>query len=229
MTSRKDQEQYWVRADEPYRFVTVKQFLDAFKSFHVGLKIRDELATPFDKTKGHPAALTTKKYGVRKIELLKACMSREFLLMKRNSFVYLFKLTQVRILIAYTQFSFNLVEILEFNTSSFCTFQLSITALVTMTVFLRTEMRRDSLRDGGIYMGSLFYTLYVIIINGYAETSMTILKFPIFFKQRKLLFYPAWAYAFPTLILKIPITALEVAIWVLPTYYAIGYDPNVGR
>ena len=96
MTSRKDQEQYWAQKDEPYNFVTVKEFAEAFQSFHVGRKLGDELATQFDKAKSHPAALTTRKYGVNKAELLKACLSREFLLMKRNSFVYIFKFIQVR-------------------------------------------------------------------------------------------------------------------------------------
>ena len=96
MTSRKDQEQYWAQKDEPYNFVTVKEFAEAFQSFHVGRKLGDELATQFDKAKSHPAALTTRKYGVKKVELLKACLSREFLLMNRNLFVYIFKFIQVR-------------------------------------------------------------------------------------------------------------------------------------
>lgn len=97
MTSRKDQEQYWAHTDEAYSYVSVKEFSEAFQSFHVGRKIGDELATPFDKSSGHPAALTTKKYGVNKKELFKACVSRELLLMKRNSFVYFFKMFQVSI------------------------------------------------------------------------------------------------------------------------------------
>ena len=84
-----------MRKDVPYRFVTVKEFAEAFQSFHVGRKLGDELATPFDKSKNHPAALTTKNYGINKEELLRACCSREYLLMKRNSFVYFFKLAQV--------------------------------------------------------------------------------------------------------------------------------------
>ena len=61
-----------------------------------------ELATPFDKAKSHPAALKTERYGVRKKEFLDACISREYLLMKRNSFVYIFKLTQVSIITVFT-------------------------------------------------------------------------------------------------------------------------------
>lgn len=95
MTSIKDQEQYWVRRDEPYSFVTVSEFAEAFQSFHVGRALGEELAVPFDKTKNHPAALTTEKYGISKTELLRANFAREYLLMKRNSFVYVFKLAQV--------------------------------------------------------------------------------------------------------------------------------------
>ena len=102
VTSRKDQEQYWAHKDEPYSFVTVKEFAEAFQSFNIGRKLGHELATPFDKTKSHPAALKTEKYGVGKKELLDACISREYLLMKRNSFVYIFKLTQVSIIIVVT-------------------------------------------------------------------------------------------------------------------------------
>lgn len=69
--------------------------MEAFQSFHVGRKLGDELSTPFDKSKNHPAALTTKRFGVGMKDLLKACILREYLLMKRNSFVYIFKVTQV--------------------------------------------------------------------------------------------------------------------------------------
>lgn len=87
--------------DEPYNYVSVKELSEAFQSFHVGRTLGDELAVPFDKKKSHPGALTTEKYGVSKKEILKACVSREFLLMKRNSFVYIFKMIQVRCIIAY--------------------------------------------------------------------------------------------------------------------------------
>ncbi|CAL2280417.1 unnamed protein product [Prunus armeniaca] len=199
VTSRKDQKQYWTSRDEPYRFITVKHFSEAFQSFSVGKRITEELAAPFDKTKSDPAALTTKKYGIRKVELLKACFSRELLLMKRNSFVYVFKLTQ-----------------------------LAIMALITMTVFLRIDMHRDSVTDGGIYAGALFYSFVTVMFSGMSEISMTIAKLPVFYKQRDL-FFPSWAYALPTWILKIPITFLDVSVWVFITYYVIGFDPCVER
>ncbi|KAF4347920.1 pleiotropic drug resistance protein 1 [Cannabis sativa] len=200
VTSRKDQAQYWARKDQPYRYVKVKDFAEAFKSFHVGQTIGDHLSTPYDKSKNHPAALTTKNYGVKKKEFLKACFSREYLLMKRNSFVYIFKIVQ-----------------------------LVFMALIATTLFLRTEMKRNTVDDGGIYLGALFFTVIMIMFNGMSEIPMTIAKLPVFYKQRDLQFYPAWAYALPSWILKIPITLVEVAVWVAITYYSMGLDPNVGR
>ncbi|KAL5975824.1 transcription factor [Asimina triloba] len=94
VTSRKDQQQYWINKDGPYNYVPVQAFAEAFQSFHVGRRLGDELAVPFDKSKSHPAALTTSRYGASKKELLKACIAREYLLMKRNSFVYIFKTVQ---------------------------------------------------------------------------------------------------------------------------------------
>ena len=98
-----------------------------------------------------------------------------------------------------------------------------------MTTFLRTEMHRNSVTDGGIYSGALFFSVVVIMFNGIAEMSMTVAKLPVFFKQRKLLFYPPWAYSLPAWIIKIPITFVEVAVWVFITYYVIGFDPSAGR
>ncbi|KAJ8640207.1 hypothetical protein MRB53_016901 [Persea americana] len=148
----------------------------------------------------HPAALTTSKYGISKTELLKACASREWLLMKRNSFVYIFKMMQ-----------------------------LILVAFVTMTVFIRTEMHRDSVIDGGIFMGVLFYSLIKVMFNGFSDLVMAVAKLPVFYKQRDLLLYPSWAYSLPRWILNIPISVTEAAAWVSMTYYVIGFDPNVGR
>ncbi|KAJ0436556.1 putative ABC transporter, AAA+ ATPase domain, ABC-2 type transporter, ABC-transporter [Helianthus annuus] len=200
VTSKKDQEQYWMRRDDPYRFVTAKEFAEAFQSFHVGRKLAHEISTPYDKSKSHPAALTTEKYGLSSKELLKACTDREILLMKRNSFVYFFKL-----------------------------FQLTVMALIALTVFLRTEMHKRDLEGGGLYTGAVFFGVVMIMFNGMSEISMTIAKLPVFYKQRNFLFYPPWAYAVPSWIIKIPVSFLEAAVWTILTYYAIGFDPNVSR
>lgn len=97
MTSKKDQQQYWIRRNEHYKFVTAKEFAESFQVYHVGKRLGDDLATPYDKSRSHRAALTTQKYGLNRKDLLKACTDREILLMKRNSFVYIFKLIQVSV------------------------------------------------------------------------------------------------------------------------------------
>uniref|UniRef100_A0A166EL10 ABC transporter domain-containing protein n=1 Tax=Daucus carota subsp. sativus TaxID=79200 RepID=A0A166EL10_DAUCS len=102
-------------------------------------------------------------------------------------------------------------------------------AIITMTLFLRTELHQNSVTDGGIYMGALFFGVVMLMFNGLAELAMTIAKLPVFYKQRDLLFYPTWSYSLPVWIIKIPITFIEVAVWVVLTYYVIGFDPNVGR
>ncbi|KVH93025.1 ABC-2 type transporter [Cynara cardunculus var. scolymus] len=98
-----------------------------------------------------------------------------------------------------------------------------------MTVFLRTEMSRDTLEDGWIYMGCLFFGVVMIMFNGMPEISMTIAKLPVFYKQRDFLFYPSWAYALPTWIVKIPISFVEAAVWTTLTYYVVGLEPNITR
>lgn len=98
-----------------------------------------------------------------------------------------------------------------------------------MTVFFRTEMKRDDLEDGGIFVGALFFGVVMIMFNGMSEISMTIAKLPVFYKQRDFLFYPSWAYALPSWIMKIPVSILETGVWTVLTYYVIGFDPNIAR
>ncbi|GER30614.1 pleiotropic drug resistance 12 [Striga asiatica] len=91
------------------------------------------------------------------------------------------------------------------------------------------EMSKNTIEDGGIYTGALFFAVIMIMFNGMSELSMTIYKLPVFYKQRDMFFFPAWAYGLPSWLLKIPVTFIEVAIWTFLTYYVIGFDPNVSR
>ena len=98
MTSLKDQQQYWANRRQTYRYVPVKEFEDAFQSFHIGAALNSELTIPYDKKKSHPAALTIEEYSLNKMDPFKACFDRELLLMKRSSFVYIFKTVKVKLL-----------------------------------------------------------------------------------------------------------------------------------
>ncbi|KAL8061438.1 hypothetical protein ABFX02_02G086500 [Erythranthe guttata] len=197
--SRKDQEQYWDEDREPYRYVSIDEFSKKFKESPHGKKMNAELSLAFDKSKNHKNAISFSVYSLPKWTLFRACMSREFLLMKRNSFIYVFK-----------------------------TAQLVFIASVTMTVFLRTQMGVDIVHANN-YLGALFFSLIILLVDGMPELSMTVARLPVFYKQRDLYFYPAWAYAIPATILKIPLSILEALVWTGLTYYVIGYTPEPGR
>ncbi|GLU07182.1 hypothetical protein SLE2022_241490 [Rubroshorea leprosula] len=197
--SKKDQAQYWYHKDRPYSYVSIDKFRAAFKAFHVGQKLDEELCRPFNKNESQKSALSFNIYTLKKWELFKACMAREWLLMKRNSFIHIFK-----------------------------TGQLVVIALITTTVFIRTRMKVDMVH-ATYYMGSLFYALVRLMSNGIAELSFTVSRLAVFYKQRDLYFYPAWAYSIPAAILKIPFSLIDAFLWTVLTYYGIGYSPEPQR
>lgn len=199
VTSKKDQEQYWSMT-KPYQYVSVLEFVEAFWSFQLGNNLVLNLSTPYDKAKTHPVALVKQKYGISNHQLLKACFSREWLLMKRNSFLYIFKSVQITVM-----------------------------SIATMSAYFRTTMQHETEADGEKYLGAIFFGLTNFVFNGMAETTLTVMGLPIFYKQRDFLFYPAWAYALPVWILRIPISFMESALWTILTYYTIGFAPAPSR
>lgn len=63
----------------------------------MGQKLDKEISQPIDKIELQKNALSFNTRSARNWELFKACMAREWLLMKRNSFVHVFKSAQVLI------------------------------------------------------------------------------------------------------------------------------------
>ncbi|XP_024968958.1 ABC transporter G family member 35-like isoform X4 [Cynara cardunculus var. scolymus] len=200
VTSKKDQEQYWADRSKPYRYIPVSELAQRFKHFHVGEKLTNELSVPYNKSQSHKAALVFKKYLVSKRELLKASWDKEWLLMKRNSFVYIFK-----------------------------TAQFTIVAFIGTTLYFRTTMHRRNEEDGQIYLGAILLSLLINLFNGIAEISLTIVRLPVIFKQRDLLFHPPWAYTLPTFLLRLPICMLESIIWMAIVYYGVDLAPEASR
>lgn len=105
---------------------------------------------------------------------------------------------------------------------------MALMAVIAITVFTRAKMPKTTVTDGRIFMGSLFLGIIRLLFSGLEEIGITVSKLPVYYKQRDLLFYPAWAYSLPKWILKIPISIIEVSIWVSITYYGIGYDAELG-
>ncbi|CAH2079072.1 unnamed protein product [Thlaspi arvense] len=197
--SRKDQEQYWCHTDKPYCYVSIDSFIERFKNSDIGLQLQEKVSKSYEKSQSQKDALCFKKYSLSNWEMLKDCSRREFLLMKRNSFVYVFK-------------------------SGLLIFM----GFIAMTVYLRTGSTRDALHANYL-MGSLFFSLFKLLADGLPELTLTISRIAVFCKQKELYFYPAWTYALPSAILKIPISFLESFLWTLLTYYVIGYSPEIGR
>ncbi|KAK2418391.1 pleiotropic drug resistance protein [Trifolium repens] len=163
-------------------------------------KLVEELKVPYDKRKTHPAALVKEKFGISNWEILKACFSREWLLMKRAYVVFVFRMIQ-----------------------------LAITAIFAATLFLRTDMPFGSVQDGNKYFGALFFTMLNMMFNCSGEQAMLVDKLTVFYKQRDFMFFPAWAFGLPMWFLRIPFSFIEPTIWVLLTYYTIGFAPSPSR
>lgn len=95
VVSKKDQAQYWYDKDRPYGFVSIDDLAKEFRECPIWIQLDKELSRPFDKSEDKTNALSFDQYSLTKWELFKACLAREWLLMKRNSFVHVFKTAQV--------------------------------------------------------------------------------------------------------------------------------------
>ncbi|KAA8541751.1 hypothetical protein F0562_022903 [Nyssa sinensis] len=196
VVSKKDQEQYWADRSKPYRYISVTEFASQFKTFHVGLQLENDLLIPYDKARSHKAALVFSKYSIPKMELLKVSFDKEWLLIKRNSFIYIFRAIQI-----------------------------FIVATITSTVFLRTTLD-ITYDDGALYIGAIIFSMIINMFNGFAELSLTITRLPVFYKHRDLLFHPAWAFTLPNFFLQIPISVFESIVWTVVMYYTVGFTPE---
>lgn len=107
--------------------------------------------------------------------------------------------------------------------------QLLLIIIIMVSVFFRTTMHHDTLDDGGVYLGAIYFSIVMILFNGFMEVPMMIAKLPILYKHRDLHFYPCWVYTVPSWVLSIPFSLLESGMWVAVTYYAVGFDPQISR
>ncbi|KAI3678493.1 hypothetical protein L6452_37788 [Arctium lappa] len=200
VTSRKDQAQYWAESSKPYEYIPVSKISEAYKNSIYGRSLGSSLYVPFDKSKSHVSALRKKEYGVSKWKLFEACFSREYILIKRHSFLYIFK-----------------------------TIQVAFVGFVTCTLFIRTRLHPTDVMDGTLYLGCLFFSLVHMMFNGFSELPLMIFRLPVFYKQRDNNFYPAWAWSVSSWILRVPYSAVEAVVWSVIVYYSVGFAPSAGR
>ncbi|KAJ4725593.1 Pleiotropic drug resistance ABC transporter [Melia azedarach] len=200
VTSKKDQAQYWADPSKPYVFLPVPEIAKAFKNSRFGRAMDSSLAVPYDKSKSHPSALSKTEYAVSKWELFRTCFAREILLIKRHSFLYIFRTCQV-----------------------------AFVGFVTCTMFLRTRVHPTDENNGNLYLSCLFFGLVHMMFNGFSELPIMISRLPVFYKQRDNYFHPAWAWSAASWILRVPYSILEAVVWSCVVYYTVGFAPAAGR
>ena len=96
VVSRKDQAKYWCQTEQAYNYISVETLSMRFKESYLGKEVNEIISKPFTRLQSHENAISFHVYSLSKWALFRACMSREVLLMKRNSFIYIFKLVQVQ-------------------------------------------------------------------------------------------------------------------------------------
>ncbi|QCE00887.1 ABC transporter G family member 31 [Vigna unguiculata] len=200
VTSKKDQAQYWADPSKPYVFVSVAEIAQAFKNSKFGKYMESLQSHPHDASKGHPSALARTKYAVPRWDLAKACFYRELLLIRRHSFLYIFRTCQV-----------------------------AFVGFVTCTIFLRTRLHPTDEVYGRLYLSALFFGMVHMMFNGFSELPLLISRLPVFYKQRDNLFYPAWAWSVTSWVLRVPYSVIEAVIWTAVVYYSVGFAPSAGR
>ncbi|KAF3779754.1 ABC transporter G family member 45 [Nymphaea thermarum] len=198
VTSGMHQPQYWAGKNQRYKHVMCCEFAKSFKSYNMDQFHYAELQK--SASKGEPMALQSGSSVVRKRDIFKISLSRELLLLKRNSAAYIFKSVQI----------------------------LLLAAIVTAT-FSRGKEEISIEDDLTRLLGAIYAGVVVLMFNGVVELTMTIMRLPVFYKQRDLQSYPGWAFLLPAAFLHVPITLFESTMWVLVTYFSIGFSRSPTR
>ncbi|DBA79271.1 TPA: hypothetical protein ACH3X2_007820 [Trebouxia sp. C0005] len=200
VTSRKDQKQYF-KGKGKYQYIPVATFADNFQKTDIAKQQMQYLEEPYKApNKKCEEALITHHYALSFLQRIKALMWREFTLMKRTIVVYKAK-----------------------------TLQVVVTSLVAATLFLRTHIHPISPNDGQEIAGYCFFATLVMLFNGIAELSMSTERLPVFWKQRRMLFFDAASFAFPTFLQRIPFSLTEAVVWSVLSYFPVGLAGQPGR
>ncbi|KAK9836042.1 hypothetical protein WJX81_008449 [Elliptochloris bilobata] len=199
VTSARDQAQFWAGKGE-WQHMPVRDIAAAWRRSSSGLAAAAALAAPLRPSRDGDAALAWAPYALRGWRAFKACLQREWVLTERYSFLYKFRTAQVAIM-----------------------------AIITGTMFLRTRIEPDSVLNGSMYMSVCFYSVMIMMFNGLTEMTIAVDRLPVFYKQRDMRLYPAWAYTLPTTFLRVFYSATEAGVWSLIVYWAVGFTPEVSR
>lgn len=69
-----------------------------------------------------------------------------------------------------------------------------------------------------------------LMFASYAEQTLIIFSLQVFWKQStRFQFFPAWAYAAPTTLLRMPMGVIDSVVWSVIVYWLVGLAPEAGR
>ena len=97
------------------------------------------------------------------------------------------------------------------------------------TLLIRPIMYQNSIPDGQLYIALPFAMMVGLMMDNFSEMSITLESMHVMFRQRANRFYPGWAFAMPTTLLRIPYSFTMATLLSAIIYWVIGYDPNPGR
>ncbi|KAA6418150.1 MAG: ATP-binding cassette transporter [Trebouxia sp. A1-2] len=209
--SEKDQEQYWAGNPDAYEFVGVSQLAEAFQRSGISSEVDGEEDLEKGKKKQESSAdkgkggrdldpLVHEKYALTSFNVFKACLRREYIIMKRNWIVFSFRVAQLIVL-----------------------------SVVAGTLLIRPIMYTNSVPDGQLFVSLPFAMMVGLMMDNFSEMSITLESMHVMFRQRANCFYPGWAYAMPTTLLRIPYSFLMAFLLSCIIYWVVGYDSNPGR
>lgn len=78
-------------------------------------------------------------------------------------------------------------------------------------------------------LAALFFSMAYMQFLGLAECAETMMRLPVFYKQKYNLLFPGWTYAVPFATIHIPRAVLEVTMWSLVVYWGVGFEADAAR
>ncbi len=106
--------------------------------------------------------------------------------------------------------------------------QLVVLSIVAGTLLIRPIMHTNSVEDGQLFVALPFAMMVGLMMDNFSEMSITLESMHVMFRQRANCFYPGWAYAMPTTLLRIPYSIMAFLLSSI-IYWVVGYDSNPGR
>ena len=97
------------------------------------------------------------------------------------------------------------------------------------TLFLKVNYTKSSFQDGQVYLGLLFFCAMTAMWNVFAEMGTMCFSLPVFFKQRSMQLYPAWAFTLPAAVMRLPFSLLDATLFSVIMYFPTGLALTPGR